>query len=79
MLSRVEGSDIPLTHEFIAMMLGVRRPGVTVALHVLEGMQVIRAKRGVITVLDREKLEELAEEAYGLSEAEYTRLMGTEP
>ena len=76
---RVEGDDIPLTHEFIAMMLGVRRPGVTVALHVLEGMQVIRAKRGVITVLDREKLEELADEAYGLSEAEYTRLMGTEP
>jgi CRP-like cAMP-binding protein len=75
---RVEGGDIPLTHEFIAMMLGVRRPGVTVALHVLEGMQVIRAKRGVITVLDREKLEELAEDAYGLSEAEYTRLIGTE-
>ena len=76
---RVEDDDIPLTHEFIAMMLGVRRPGVTVALHVLEGMQVIRAKRGLITVLDREKLEELADEAYGLSEAEYTRLMGTEP
>jgi CRP-like cAMP-binding protein len=76
---RVEGDDIPLTHEFIAMMLGVRRPGVTVALHVLEGMQVIRAKRGVVTVLDREKLEELADEAYGLSEAEYTRLIGTEP
>jgi CRP-like cAMP-binding protein len=76
---RVEGGDIPLTHEFIAMMLGVRRPGVTVALHVLEGMQVIRAKRGVITVLDREKLEELADEAYGLSEAEYTRLIGAEP
>jgi CRP-like cAMP-binding protein len=76
---RVEGDDIPLTHEFISMMLGVRRPGVTVALHVLEGMQVVRAKRGLITVLDREKLEELADEAYGLSEAEYTRLMGTEP
>jgi CRP-like cAMP-binding protein len=76
---RVEGDDIPLTHEFIAMMLGVRRPGVTVALHVLEGMQVIRAKRGVVTVLDREKLEELADEAYGLSEAEYTRLIGAEP
>jgi CRP-like cAMP-binding protein len=75
---RVEGDDIPLTHEFIAMMLGVRRPGVTVALHVLEGMQVIRAKRGLISVLDREKLEELADEAYGLSEAEYTRLMRTE-
>jgi CRP-like cAMP-binding protein len=76
---RVDGNDIPLTHEFIAMMLGVRRPGVTVALHVLEGMHVIQAKRGMITVLDREKLEELANEAYGLPEAEYTRLMGTEP
>ncbi|HST95271.1 MAG TPA: Crp/Fnr family transcriptional regulator [Microvirga sp.] len=76
---RVDGDDVPLTHEFIAMMLGVRRPGVTVALHVLEGMQVIRARRGVISVLDREKLEELAEDAYGLSEAEYTRLMGREP
>jgi len=40
-------------------------------------MQVLRAKRGLITVLDREKLEELADDAYGLSEAEYTRLMGT--
>jgi hypothetical protein len=40
---------------------------------------VIRAKRGLITVLDREKLEERADEAYGLSEAEYTRLMETEP
>ena len=76
---RVDGDDVPLTHEFMAMMLGVRRPGVTVALHVLEGMQVIRAKRGVVTVLDRDKLEELAEDAYGLSEAEYTRLMGREP
>lgn len=76
---RVGGEDIPLTHKFIAMMLGVRRPGVTVALQILEGMQIIRAKRGVITVLDRNRLEELADEAYGLSEAEYTRLMGAEP
>jgi CRP-like cAMP-binding protein len=76
---RMDTDDVPLTHEYIAMMLGVRRPGVTVALHVLEGMQVIRARRGLITVLDRGKLEELADEAYGLAEAEYTRLMGTEP
>ncbi|WP_134496398.1 Crp/Fnr family transcriptional regulator [Microvirga pakistanensis] len=76
---RVDGDDIQVTHEFIAIMLGVRRPGVTVALHMLEGMHVIRAKRGLITVLDRAKLEELADDAYGLPEAEYTRLMGTEP
>jgi CRP-like cAMP-binding protein len=76
---RVDGDDIPLTHEFIAIMLGVRRPGVTVALHILEGMRVIKAKRGLIVVLDREKLEDLADDAYGLSEAEYTRLMGMVP
>jgi len=76
---RMDADDVPLTHEYIAMMLGVRRPGVTVALHVLEGMQVIRAKRGLITVLDREKLEELADDAYGLAEAEYTRLIRREP
>jgi CRP-like cAMP-binding protein len=76
---RVDGDDIPLTHEFIAIMLGVRRPGVTVALHILEGMRIVKAKRGVVTILNREKLEELADEAYGLSEAEYARLMGMVP
>jgi hypothetical protein len=60
---------MPLSHEFVAMMLGVRRFGVTVAPHVLEGIQVIRAKRGMITVLDREKLKELTDKAYSLSEA----------
>jgi CRP-like cAMP-binding protein len=72
---RVEGNDIPLTHALISIMLGVRRAGVTVALHLLEGNKLIRAKRGLITILDREKLEELADDAYGLAEAEYTRLM----
>jgi hypothetical protein len=57
------------------MMLAVRRAGVTTATHVLEGNGLIRAKRGVITILDRERLEELAHSAYGLPEAEYARLM----
>jgi hypothetical protein len=48
---------------------------VTTATHVLEGNGLIRAKRGVITILDREKLEGLADNAYGLPEAEYARLM----
>jgi CRP-like cAMP-binding protein len=72
---RVDGDDIPITHEFMAMMLGVRRAGVTTAIHVLEGSGLIEAKRGVITILDRAKLEELADNAYGLPEAEYARLM----
>jgi CRP-like cAMP-binding protein len=72
---RLDGDDIQITHEFLSMMLGVRRAGVTTATHVLEGNGLIRAKRGVITILDREKLEGLADNAYGLPEAEYARLM----
>jgi CRP-like cAMP-binding protein len=72
---RVDGDDIPITHEFMAMMLGVRRAGVTTAMHILEADGLIVAKRGVITILHRERLEELADSAYGLPEAEYARQM----
>ncbi|MFL5518047.1 MAG: Crp/Fnr family transcriptional regulator, partial [Gemmatimonadales bacterium] len=72
---RVDGNDIPITHEFMAMMLGVRRAGVTTATHILEGNRLIRARRGVITIRDRERLEEMTDGAYGLPEAEYARLM----
>ena len=61
---RVDGDDIEITHEFMAMMLGVRRAGVTTALHVLEGNGLIRSTRGLVTVLDRAKLEDLADDAY---------------
>jgi CRP-like cAMP-binding protein len=73
---RLKRDDLPLTHEFMSMMLGTRRSSVTTATHVLEGNGLIRATRGVITVRDREKLEELAGDAYGLAEAEYERLFG---
>jgi CRP-like cAMP-binding protein len=72
---RMDGDELPITHEFLSMMLGVRRAGVTVAIHLLEGNGLIRARRGLITILDREKLEEMADEAYGVPEAEYERLM----
>ena len=73
---RLEREDLPLTHEFLAMMLGVQRPGVTLAVQALEGSGLIRAKRGSISVLDRTGLEEVADDAYGLAEAEYARVMG---
>ena len=73
---RMESAELQLTHEFLSMMLGVRRAGVTVALHVLEGNGLIRAKRNLVTVRDRERLLELADGVYGLPEAEYDRLMG---
>src|SRR5215212_9072365 len=72
---RVDGDDIAITHEFMAMMLGVRRAGVTTATHVLEGSGLIEAQRAVITILDRKRLEEFANSAYGLPEAEYARQM----
>jgi CRP-like cAMP-binding protein len=73
---RVDGDDIPLTHEFLALMLAIRRPSVTTALHVLEGGQLVRATRGQVTIRDRGGLEELARDSYGIPEAEYGKLIG---
>lgn len=73
---RSKGGDLPLVHEFIAMMLAVRRSGVTTAMHVLEGKHAIRAERGRIQLRDRQVLEDLAAGSYGVAEREYDRLMG---
>lgn len=73
---RVDGDELPLTHEFLAIMLAVRRSGVTVATQVLEGERIIKAERGRITVLDRSGLEKTAGGSYGVPEAEYERLIG---
>ncbi len=73
---RLAREELPLTHDFLSMMLGVRRPGVTIAVQNLESNRLIRAKRGGITVLDRTGLEEVAGDAYGVSEAEYASAMG---
>lgn len=72
---RIDGNDILLTHEFLSIMLGVRRAGVTTATHVLEGRGAIRAERGLITVLNRGRLEDLSGGSYGLPEAEHARLI----
>jgi CRP-like cAMP-binding protein len=66
---RLEQDELPLTHEVLSKMLGVRRPTVTTATHLLEGAGMIRARRGRITVVDREKLEDLAGAIYGTAEA----------
>ena len=73
---RSEGDEMALTHEFMALMLAVRRPSVTTALHVLEGNGFISAERGYITIRRREKLEEFAAAAYGKPEQEYRRVLG---
>ena len=72
---RVDGDELVLTHEFLSLMLAVRRPGVTEAIHLLEGNGIIRARRAHFTILDRERLEEMAGDSYGVPEAEYERLI----
>lgn len=74
---RIDGDDIAITHEFMSMMIAAQRTGVTVTLHALEGEGMIRSKRGLVTIIDRGKLEELAGEAYGKPEAEYSRLIAS--
>jgi len=73
---RIGGDQMALTHEYIAVMLAVRRPSVTTALHILEGNHLIYASRGLITIRNRQALEAFAADAYGIPEAEYRRLLG---
>lgn len=73
---RIDGDELPLTHEFLSLMLGVRRPGVTEALHALTEVGMIRAGRGHIVVLDRQGILARANGLYGVPEAEYERLLG---
>jgi CRP-like cAMP-binding protein len=73
---RVSGDTLSLTHEFLSLMLAVRRAGVTEAIHVLIKQKLIRVQRGEITVLNRKGLEKIAGDFYGVPEAEYQRLLG---
>jgi CRP-like cAMP-binding protein len=61
---RTDDSALPLTHEFLATMLGVRRSGVTIALQGLERTGLISHRRGVITILDRKALEKRSNGIY---------------
>jgi CRP-like cAMP-binding protein len=54
---RIDSDQLPLTHEFLSLMLGVRRPGVTIALQALEREGLIAHRRAVITIIDREGLQ----------------------
>jgi len=63
---RVGSDEIPLTQEFLAQMLGVRRPGVTVAIGILERAGLISHGRGRITITDRKGLEAASCECYAV-------------
>ena len=72
---RIDSVSFPITHEFMALMLGVRRAGVTETVHRLEGRHLIHMSRGVVQVLDRAGLEVLANGSYGQAEREFQRLI----
>lgn len=73
---RVRDDRFAITHEFISVMLGVRRPGVTVAIQDLEGRGLIKATRGEILIRDRYGLFQIADGTYREPELEYERLLG---
>ena len=72
---RMPSDHFLLTQEFLAMMLGVRRAGVTVAAGALQHVGLIRYDRGRVAILDREGLEERACECYAVSKEEFDRLL----
>jgi CRP-like cAMP-binding protein len=61
---RLKGNEVPLTHEFLSLMLGVRRAGVTVALNYLEQRALISLARKQIVITDRKGLEAAANGTY---------------
>jgi Mn-dependent DtxR family transcriptional regulator len=73
---RTHDNTLVLTHEFLALMLGVRRAGVTEALQSLKRRKLIKTGRNLIVLLNRKGIEKLAGDAYGVPESEYRRLIG---
>ncbi len=74
---RADGDELPLTHEFMSLMLAVRRSSITSSLQVLKGNGFIQLERGHVTIRNREGLEEFARDAYGKPETTYRELIGT--
>jgi CRP-like cAMP-binding protein len=73
---RMPTDDFLLTHEFLGMMLGVRRTTVTDVMGSLQRGGLIRYRRGHVTILDQEGLRRRACECYDISRLEFDRLLG---
>src|SRR5579872_5362360 len=72
---RMQSDEFLLTQEFLAMMLGVQRTGVSAAAGALQRAGLIRYKRGTVTILDRASLEQRSCECYAISKLEFDRLL----
>ena len=73
---RMQSDEFQLTQEFLAMMLGVQRPGVTLAAGELQRAGLIRYTRGHVTILDHAGLMKRSCECYAVSKREFDRLLG---
>jgi CRP-like cAMP-binding protein len=71
---RSQGEPVRLTHEFLSVMLGTRRAGVTVTLNEFQKRGLVQTRRGAITIMEREELKEAANGSYGAPEVEYRQL-----
>jgi CRP-like cAMP-binding protein len=71
---RAPDDELPLSHEFLSMMLGVRRAGVTVAVGTLKAAGLIRNSHGRVTIIDRDALGAASCECYSIVRSEYERL-----
>ena len=78
-LDRLRSSELVMTQELIANMLGVRREGVTEAAGHLHKAGLIRYRRGHVTVIDRPRLEQRVCECYAVVKKEYDRLLPASP
>jgi len=76
---RIGYDRLEVTHEFIAIMIGAQRTGVTAVLHDLEGRGLITAQRGLVIIRDRKAMKALASSGYGVPEGEQDRLRSRPP
>jgi CRP-like cAMP-binding protein len=74
-IDRLPSTELTMTQELIASIIGVRREGITEAAGRLQQAEFIRYRRGHITVVDRLGLESLVCECYGVVKKEYDRLL----
>jgi CRP-like cAMP-binding protein len=72
---RVEGEEFPMTQEFIASMLGVHRPSVSLVAGVFQQAGIIQYSRGRIKILDRSGLEDASCECYSIVRKQFKRLL----
>jgi CRP-like cAMP-binding protein len=72
---RVKADTFPLSHDFLAFMLGVRRAGVAVTMHAFQDAGMVRFSRGDVQILDRARLEAASCDCYRAVRAHFDRLL----